>query len=658
MSKPSLSRPKPRPLFSISLWFALCFFFWGSTGLLAWEKIDLEQTPVQEDFPNSDAVIIRDEAVMEIDTDGQALYTHHRIMKIFFDPGKRYSHQEIPFNQSVAVVGIKARTIHPDGEEFTLKAGDVRERSLLSGYVLYSDSKVKEFCFPQIRRNCVIEYEYQLRFSSLLYWSDWFFQSHLPTLHSKYTLVIPRYFDFNVRVLNDKIVPKVDFQKGKKVFVWETLNKGAIRHEVFMPPAADLVSRLAFAPVDFQFDGKTYPSRSWNDIAAWYREISQPDGVPAEELHLLAQELTSGFPTPEEKMKVLYDHVQEHVRYVSVAIGVGAFKPLPCDEILEYGYGDCKDMTALLITLLKAVEIEAFPAMLSTKGHRRVLTEMPKVKQFDHVVTAVPSGDNYIWLDPACRNCRFGELPYEDQGASVLVVRPDRGELTVTPETDQAENLTDTHWEVTLNSDGSVTGQVNISATGQEGLAFRASLTERKPQRRRKALAGFLSSWFAEPYLLGTEFGNFEEKDSSIFVSAGVEAARFAVEQDDGLFLPIDLHTQNYLNLMFPHAQRRSPVVFDYRFVNTDQLDITVPQGFQIEHLPASVRLDEPFGLFESTYQVEKDKIVHKRLFVRKKLFIPATEYHRLKDFYDQAAAADNQRIVLKRTPPADETEK
>jgi hypothetical protein len=658
MSTLSLPRPKPRLFFSIFLYVAPWFFFCGATCLQAWEKIDLQQTPVQEDFPLSDAVIIKDEAKMEIETDGQALYTHHRIMKIFSDPGKRYSHQEIPFNQSVTVVEIKARTMHPDGEEFNLESGDVRERSLLSNYVLYSDSKVKEFYFPQVRRNCVVEYEYQLRFSSLLFWSDWFFQSHLPILHSKYTLVIPRYFDFNVRVLNDKIVPKVDFRKGKKVFVWETFDKGAIRQEVFMPPAADLVSRLAFAPVDFEFDGKTYPSRSWNDIAGWYREMSQAGSVSAEEPRLLAQKLTSGLGSPEEKMKVLFDYVQEHVRYVSIAIGTGAFKPLPCAEILEYGYGDCKDMTALLITLLRAVGIEAFPAMLSTKGHRRVLTDLPKVKQFDHVVTAVPSGDRYLWLDPACRNCRFGELPYEDQGASALVVKPDGGELTVTPETEQGENQTDTHWDVTLNSDGSVTGQVTIRATGQEGLAFRASLTELKPQRRRKALVGFLSSWFAEPYLLATEFGNFEEKDSSIFVRAGFEAEGFGVEQQDGLFLPIDLHTQNYLNLMFPHAQRRSPIIFDYRFVNTDQLDIIVPQGFQLQHLPAPVRLDESFGFFESTYQVEKDKIVHKRLFVRKELFIPVGEYSRLTDFYDQAAAADNQRVILKRMPPADETEK
>jgi hypothetical protein len=657
MSTRSLSDLKTNRLLLISLWLALCLFFSGSTRLLAWEKIEFQETPVQADFPLSDAVIIKDEAVMEIETDGGALYTHHRIMKIFSDPGKRYSRQEIPFNQSVSVIKIKARTIHPDEEEFLLETEDIRERSLFSDYVLYSDSKVKEFYFPRATRNCVVEYEYQLRFSSLLYWSDWFFQSHLPTLHSKYTLATPRYFDVNVRVLNDKIVPKVDFRKGKKLFVWETFNQEAIRQEVFMPPAADLASRVAFSPIEFKFEGKTYPSATWDDIAGWYRDISQAGSVSTEELNLLAHELTSGLHSREEKMKVLFDYIQEHVRYISVAVGTGAFKPLPCDEILEYGYGDCKDMAALLTTLLNAVEIEAFPAMLSTKGHRKVLTDMPKVKQFDHVVTAVPSADSYIWLDPACRNCRFGELPYEDQGASALVVRPDGGELTITPETEEDTNFTRTLWEVKLNSDGSAWGEVTIQAAGQEGLAFRASLTELKPQRRRKALSGYLSSWFTDPYLLGAEFRNFEEKDSSISVRASFEAERFGVEREDRLFLPVNLHTQNYLNLMFPHAERRSPVIFDYRFINTDQLNISVPEGFQIEYLPDPVRLDESFGLFESTYRSEEDRVLHRRVFVRKELLAPVADYDRLKDFYDQAAAADNQWIILRREPAKDETE-
>jgi hypothetical protein len=631
------------------------FFSPVSNSLLAWEKIDFEETPTQAMFPHSDAVIIKDEAIMEIESNGEALFTHHRIMKIFSDPDKRYSHQEIPFNNSVKVLKIEARTIHSNGDQFFLEKEDVREKSLLSEYILYSDAKVKEFYLPRVDTNCMVEYEYQLRFRSLLYWGDWFFQTHLPTLYSRYTLITPRDFDFKCRVLNDNIEPKIDFRKGKKIFVWETSDKGAIKKEAFMPPAADVASRLVFSPLQFRFDGEICSSENWDDIARWYWKISQPSTIPSQEINLLASELTSKLDLKEKKMKAIFDHIQEYIRYISIAIGAGAFKPHLCADVLEYGYGDCKDMTSLLIALLQATKIEAFPALLSTRGHKSLLTNMPQVKQFDHVVVAVPSDGEYVWLDPACRNCQFGQLPFEDQKASALVVKPDGGELTITPETEQDENVTHTWWEITLNSDGSVSGNLIIQATGQEELAFRASLTELKSQRRRKALTGFLGSWLVDLYLVGYEFKNFEQRDSNIFIQTSFVAGGFGVKDQDRLFLPVNLNTQNYLSLMFPQKKRDFPVIFDYKFTNVDELILQIPAEFEIDFLPRDVRLDEPFGLFESIYKVEEDKIIHKRIFVRKKLFVPVDRYDQLKDFYDRAAEEDNQRIILKKKSGTDE---
>jgi hypothetical protein len=617
----------------------------------AWEKIDVGTTPTQQMFPHSDAVILKDEAVMDIKSNGEALLTRHLVIKIFSDPDKRYSHQEIPFNNDLKVISIKARTIHSNGDEFFLDQKDIRERSLLSEYVLYSDAEIKEFYLPRMDTNCVAEYEYQLRLSSLLYWGDWFFQSHLPTLLSRYTLMTPKDFDFKVKVFNDRIVPEIDFRQGKKVFVWKTTNKKAINKEIFMPPPADFASHLAFCPLQFRFDDQTYASQSWADIASWYWEISQASIIPDPEVTLLASQLTAGLNSKPSKIKAIFDFVQKRIRYISIAIGTGAYKPHPCGDVLEYGYGDCKDMTSLLIALLSAAEIKAYPALLSTRGHRSVLIDMPKVKQFDHVVVAVPREGGYIWLDPACRNCKSGQLPFEDQGTTTLVIKPDKGELITTSQTDTEENFTHTRWEMKLDSDGSVSGNVNIQAGGEEDLSFRASLTELKPQRRRKALTGFLASWLADPYLVDHEFRNFEEKDSNILIQTSFVSGGMAAEGDSLLFLPIDLNTQNYLNLMFPHQQRDFPVIFDFRFTNTDELILQIHEGFEVQHLPGAVRLEEPFGLFESSCSMEQDKIVYKRKFVRKELSVPIEHYGRLQGFYEAVSEADNQRIILKKNP-------
>jgi rhodanese-related sulfurtransferase len=119
----------------------------------------------------------------------------------------------------------------------------------------------------------------------------------------------------------------------------------------------------------------------------------------------------------------------------------------------------------------------------------------------------------------------------------------------------------------------------------------------------------------------------------------------------DFLFLPVNLNTQNYLSMMFPDLQRNHPILFDYRFINEDIMKVRIPPEFEIAHLPGAIKLDQPFGLFQSTYSVNQDTLIHKRLFIRRELLIPTDDYARLKEFYDRAAEEDSRQIILRRNP-------
>ena len=631
--------------------FTIHFFALLPSYLCAWEKIDFKNTPTQAMFPESDAVVIKNEGQMEIKKNGEALFTEHGILKIFSDTDQRYSKQSLPFNNSVEIVSIKARTINEEGEKFILNENQITEKSMFSEYTLYSDAKVKEFNFPRVEKNCIVEYEYKFLLKSLLYWHDWFFQDEVPVIYSKYVLKIPKDLGFKFKVVNDEIEPQIEFtDKGKKfIFTWEAKDKKALRKETFMPPMSDVAKQLAFSPSAFKMDGKIYPSKIWDDVAGWYRELSSESTIGGEDIKDLAFTLTSNLESKGKKAKAIYQWVQDHLRYVLVAIGTSAFKPNNCQSVLDYKYGDCKDMSSFLIALLKAIGINAFPTLISTKGHPRVLTDMPKPRQFDHVMVVVPLDGEYLWLDPACRNCKFGELPFEDQGATALIVKSDGGELITSPESSFDQNPSQTSWEIKLYPDQSTTGKVIIKAEGQEDLAFRNSLSELKPTRRKEALLDFVSFWFVNVDQDRYEFKNLEEKDSSVYIVGEFAAEEFGIETGGKLFLPVNFTIQRNISQTFPKKERDFPVLFDYKFSNTDEASIEIPEQFEIEFLPPNISLDESFGSFESSYEIVDDKIYHKRVFERKELFIPVEKYGQLKDFYDKVAKEDNHKIILKR---------
>jgi hypothetical protein len=269
-------------------------------------------------------------------------------------------------------------------------------------------------------------------------------------------------------------------------------------------------------------------------------------------------------------------------------------------------------------------------------------------------MVVVPLDDEYLWLDPACRNCRFGELPFEDQGGTALIVKSDQGELTTSPESSFDQNRSESSWQIILNPDRSATGKVTIRAEGQEDLAFKNSLSELKPTKRKQALLGFISFWFVDADLNTYEFRNLEERDSSIYLIGDFTARRFGTETGGKLFLPVNFTVQRNISQTFSQKQRRFPVLFDHEFRNEDELSVRMPEGFEIDFLPPNVILNEDFGYFESSYEILDGEILHRRVFERKELFVPAEEYERLKEFYDRTAKEDNQKIILKIPPGRD----
>jgi hypothetical protein len=649
-------RLSPRYLLkTASFLFIIHIFMLLPICLYAWEKIDFKNAPTQDMFPESDAVVIKNEGHMEIKKNGEALFTEHGIIKIFSDTDQRYSRQSLPFNNSVEIISIKARTINEEGEEILLDKNQIAEKSMFSEYALYSDAKVKEFNFPRVKKNSLVQYEYTLLLKSQLFWHDWFFQDEIPVIYSKYILEIPKDFEFKFKVVNDQIEPQIEFSHGGKklIFTWEAKDKKALKKETFMPPLSEVASRLTFSPAAFTMDGKIYPSKTWDDVARWYRELSSESMIGDEKIRDLAFTLTSNLNSKRKKVKAIYQWVQDHIRYVLVTIGTGAFKPHACQEVLDYKYGDCKDMSSFLIALLKSIEIEAFPTLISTKGHRRVLTDMPRPRQFDHVMVVVPLDGEYLWLDPACRNCKFGQLPFEDQGATALIVESHRGELVTSPESPFDENFSQTSWEIKLNPDQSATGKVVIKAEGQEDLAFKASLLELKPTKRKNALLDFVSFWFMDVDLNRGKFENLEEKDSDIYIDGDFTAKRLGTETGGKLFLPVNFTTQRNISQSFPKKERDFPLLFDYKFSITDEIKIEILNQFEIEFLPPNIFLDENFGSFESSYEMVDNKIYHKRVFERKEIFIPIEQYDQLKGFYDRVAKEDNQKIILKIPPEA-----
>lgn len=113
-----------------------------------------------------------------------------------------------------------------------------------------------------------------------------------------------------------------------------------------------------------------------------------------------ATRIAAAHATPLERASAALKLVQHDVRYIYVGLDRGNFTPATADETWQRRYGDCKAKTALLLALLKELDIPAEPVLASNRGDDDGMDErLPNPRLFDHVLVKAQIGGKSYWLD-------------------------------------------------------------------------------------------------------------------------------------------------------------------------------------------------------------------------------------------------------------------
>ena len=183
-----------------------------------------------------------------------------------------------------------------------------------------------------------------------------------------------------------------------------------------------------------------YPTASfsnldhWSTVAEWGLErFKQPKAVP-DEIVEQAHALIEDDDTNVQKLHAALNFVRADVRYVGPGIGRNGHRPYAPDVVLERLYGDCKDKTVLLQSLLKAMNIDAWPALVSTTRRRAIASSPPTPLVFDHVILNVHLDGEEYWVDPTT-------LPIDDIETSLAPAHAFEKALVLRADTDGLRDI-------------------------------------------------------------------------------------------------------------------------------------------------------------------------------------------------------------------------
>ena len=334
----------------------------------------IANSPTASDYPEADVLILFNHFSHDVLPTGQSRYTTHQVVKLLNERGiQKYGDVAIPYQPNSQNIGINiARTIKPDGtvhlppdEAFN----DVTPPGLLS-YNLYSDQMWRVISMVGLEPGVCIEYQVTLedKLANVTGNKTWItggynFQSSEVTLETTFALRVPKDYDIQWKTDNFELEPMVSDEEDNVVlYIWQSGEMPALKLEEGMPHINDIAPRLRYSSIE-----------TWDDVYKWYKELANGRYTPDEHIQATVEKLTVNLSTDEAIVRKLYHFVAKKIRYVGIELGQSAYQPSYATEVLQKQYGDCKDKTTLLISMLNIAGIKAYPVIVSTSPYEKLI---------------------------------------------------------------------------------------------------------------------------------------------------------------------------------------------------------------------------------------------------------------------------------------------
>ena len=607
----------------------------------------IASAPGASDYPDADTVVLFNHFSHDVLPTGQSRYTTHQVVKILTERGiQKYGDIAIPYQPTAQNIEVNiARTITADGtvlqppdEAFN----DVTPPGLLSQN-LYSDAMWRVISMVGLAPGVCIEYQVTLE-DKVPGGETWItggynFQATEVTLETSYALQMPKtwYLQWEVANAPNPQEPEISYTENDTVvYIWKYEETPALTLEDGMPHINDIALRLRYSSI-----------KDWGSVYTWYKDLAKERYTPDADIEAKVQQLTSNLMTEEAKIRAIYHFVATHIRYVGIELGQSAYQPSPATEVFQMQYGDCKDKTTLLISMLDLADIKAYPVLISVAPHERVDTTLPTLSQFNHMIAAIPNGTNtYIWLDPTAATCSYGDLPYNTQGRTGFLISDTHGEFVETPVFQPESNRLVSTTELTLNNEGNVKGTLYIQTNGQYNLNARWAYQQIHPSALKTTLAAELSRQFPGIRVAWYDISDLGDLNVPVTINLGFHVENYATWVGNDMLLPLPIDEFADYAETFANEQRVYSLDLGYPMQIEKAIRIQVPDGWTAT-LPKDIHHVIESAELTRQYRQVGNVITYRLLFTLKNRILSAEAYSGAKSLFMSLASEDGSRLLL-----------
>jgi len=501
------------------------------------------------------------------------------------------------------------------------------------------------FAFPNVKPGTIIEYKYRVIARNYSGLRDWYFQSDIPVVKSSYRLkIVPdREVSYLVQY-NPKYKVKVDNIKIDQTVKFEMNNIPALTDEPYMDARQDYIQKVIFQTTKYTGSvGVVKYMSSWKEVT---KELTgRPDF--GRQLKLNIDECQNFIATSLngksdfEKIQAIHHYVANNVSWdgVTSLVSENGIK-----NLWKKKTGNSAEINFLLINLLRDAGLEAYPMLVSERGHGRVNKDQPFINQFNNVFAVVLADSKKYYLDATDKFTPTHLVPYSILNSTGFIVDSKMGGLNDIQENENRynDNITITS---KLNEAGELSGSVSLESKDYARTEKLRSYTGNKSE--------YVDSYIKNG-MVNIEVSNFNIKNEEAETLPFTQNFDFKTNiqsTGDYSFLSFNMFT-GLQNNPFIVNDRFSNINFGYKkSVNLTYI-INLPSNYKIDALPKNTKIVNPTNTVTFTRQFLQEgnsQVIAKiKVDIDKTLF-SVNQYDEIKNFFKQMVNMMNEQVILKK---------
>ena len=586
-------------------------------------------------------------------------------IKIYKKEGLKWADFEIPYyvgyktidNEMVSIK--KAFTYNVENEKI-IKQNVSSEGKFKEKTNEYWESKL--ITFPNVKEGSIIELKYELNSQNLSVLPVFQYQYTIPVGYAQYITEIPGIYLYKAiksgyvdvvqidkiesasRQYEDeyKITNYLNYQQIKSIY--EVANVPALIEENYVSNVKDI-----FAKIENELEVIQYPNQKPKEIANSWESVAKSIYEEKEfgaELNKTSyyftnlQTILDKIDSKEERMKIIFEFVKGKMSWNGM---YGYYTKNGVEKAYQDNSGNVAEINLILISMLKTGGLEANPVLLSTRGNG--VAAFPNRSKLNYVIAAVTLDGKQILLDATDKLCTISCLPIRALNDKGRLINKDgsSNEIDLMPKSNSKDI---TNLNVNIDNNGQVTGKVREQYFDYNAFSFREKYSALSKETYLERL---------EKKLNNIEIGEYEVLNSKDLSKPIVETYSFKknsmveVIGDKMYFSPLLFFTAT--ENPFKQEIREYPV--DFVFPNQEKylINITIPEGYVIESMPApiSIAMRDNLGSFRFNISNNDRQI---QLVVTQNInsaIFYAEYYDELKAFFSEIIKKETEKIILKK---------